>query len=181
MAASDQTYRNQKKLDVVFGVSCGLMLLSIGLMFWDDYNRPYKKEQRIFRDVREAMAQRAALAAIPDPQLIAAAQKEVQDAEQEQDDSAIAGIERDMQEMLADKMLKERAYQTVKADYDSFNSLYDIAVEKHGKTSPEAAEYRRKIDDARKRLGAAQADFDEIRLRFEMKQLEKVTREKRLK
>ena len=45
MAASDQTYRNQRTLDVVFGVSCLLMLVSIVWMFAQDYYRPFKVEQ----------------------------------------------------------------------------------------------------------------------------------------
>ena len=67
MAATDQTYRNQKRLDTVFGVSCVVMLISIIWMFADDYNREWKKEQRAFRDVEEAMAERFALAKLPDP------------------------------------------------------------------------------------------------------------------
>jgi hypothetical protein len=36
MAATDQPYRNQNTLDVVFGVSCVLMLVTTGWMFWQD-------------------------------------------------------------------------------------------------------------------------------------------------
>ena len=46
MAATDQFYRKQKTLDVVFAVSCILMLVCTVWMFWDDYNRPWKKDQR---------------------------------------------------------------------------------------------------------------------------------------
>ena len=45
MAATDQTYRDQKILDVVFGVSCALMLITTGWMFWQDYNRDWKAGQ----------------------------------------------------------------------------------------------------------------------------------------
>ncbi len=55
MAATDQTYRNQKTLDVVFAVSCILMLIGTLWMFWQDYDRPFKHVQREFRDVEEAM------------------------------------------------------------------------------------------------------------------------------
>src|SRR5579859_5983769 len=79
MAASDQTYRNQKALDVVFGVSCVLMLASIVWMFADDYNRSWKKEQRAFRDVQEAMDERFALSRLPDPAELIVAEKRVSD------------------------------------------------------------------------------------------------------
>src|SRR3954470_3380314 len=65
MAASDQTYRNLKALHVVFAVSSVAMLVTTGWMFWDDYNRPFKKEQRVFRDVETEMAKRAMLTAAP--------------------------------------------------------------------------------------------------------------------
>ncbi len=65
MAATDQAYRNQYRLDIVFAVSSILMLLSIVWMLVDDYRREYKTEQRIFRDVEMAMAQRDALSKLP--------------------------------------------------------------------------------------------------------------------
>jgi cytochrome c2 len=65
MAATDQPYRSQKTLDVVFAVSAVLMLLSMVWMFADDYNREYKTEQREFRDVVAALAQRSALEQLP--------------------------------------------------------------------------------------------------------------------
>ena len=51
MAASDKTYRSQKSLHVVFALSSLAMLVTTVWMFWDDYNRPYKKEQKLFRHV----------------------------------------------------------------------------------------------------------------------------------
>ena len=51
MAASDQTYRNQRRLDLVFGISSLLMLIAIVLLFAQDYFQPWKTEQRTFRDV----------------------------------------------------------------------------------------------------------------------------------
>ena len=65
MAASAQPYRNQRRLDIAFGVSSVLMLFSIVWMFVDDYNREWKPEQRRFRDVETAMSQRLALEQIP--------------------------------------------------------------------------------------------------------------------
>jgi cbb3-type cytochrome oxidase cytochrome c subunit len=65
MAASDQTYRSQKTLDVVFAVSGILMLLSLVWMFAADYFREFKTEQRRFRDVEAAMGERDLLTALP--------------------------------------------------------------------------------------------------------------------
>src|SRR6266478_2103551 len=65
MAASDQTYRKQTALHLVFAVSSVAMLAATVWMFWDDYNRPFKKEQRVFREVEEELAKRDLLAAAP--------------------------------------------------------------------------------------------------------------------
>jgi hypothetical protein len=57
MAATDQTYRNQKALDIVFAASSVALLLSMIWMFVQDYNREWKTEQREFRDVDPEFAQ----------------------------------------------------------------------------------------------------------------------------
>ena len=66
MAATDKHYRDQYTLDMVFALSSILMLVSIVWMFMQDYHREYKDEQRSFRDVEAALAQRAALDQMPD-------------------------------------------------------------------------------------------------------------------
>src|SRR5436305_13583855 len=66
MAASDKTYRNQKALDVVFGVSSLALLVSMIWMFVQDYNRPWKAEQRAFRDVEAAMFTWQTVSSLPD-------------------------------------------------------------------------------------------------------------------
>src|SRR5437879_5512040 len=65
MAATDKPFNNQRTLDIVFGVSNILMLLSIVWMFSQDHFREYKVEQRFFREVEVAIAQRAALEQLP--------------------------------------------------------------------------------------------------------------------
>src|SRR5437660_11983754 len=77
MAATDQTYRSQRTLDVVFAASCVLMLLSTVWMLWDDYNRPWKAEQRRFRDVETARNQRLMLEQLPDPEEVTVRTEEV--------------------------------------------------------------------------------------------------------
>src|SRR5437763_15433246 len=80
MAATDQTYRNQRTLDIVFGASCVLMLVSVVWMFAQDYNREFKHVQREFRDVDEALTQRTMLEKMPAPADLERASKEVMEA-----------------------------------------------------------------------------------------------------
>src|SRR5438552_16000804 len=65
MAATDKPYRDQNTLDIVFALSNILMLVSIVWMFMQDYDREFKHEQRAFRDVEAALAQRQALDQMP--------------------------------------------------------------------------------------------------------------------
>ncbi len=66
MAATDQFYRKQKTLDVVFAVSCVLMLISTIWMLVQDYNREFKQIQRDFRDVEATLNDRMMLAKLPE-------------------------------------------------------------------------------------------------------------------
>ena len=54
MAATDKHYRDQNSLDVVFALSSIAMFVGLVLMLVQDYNREYKQEQRVFRDVEVA-------------------------------------------------------------------------------------------------------------------------------
>ncbi len=67
MAATDQHYRSQRTLDIVFGVSCAAMLLSTIWMLVQDFNREFKAVQRKFRDVEATLAERDAVDKLPDP------------------------------------------------------------------------------------------------------------------
>src|ERR1700730_14748781 len=100
MAATDQFYRRQYGLDVVFAVSSLLMLVSIVWMFVQDYNREFKDEQRSFRDVEAALAQRQALDQMPSFVEFERAQQAVEEARDfrnsEKVGQAIAALEGDL-------------------------------------------------------------------------------------
>src|SRR5437660_846655 len=130
MAATDQTYRDQKALDIVFAVSCLLMLASILWMFAQDYNREYKTEQRQFRDVESALAQRIALQKLPSITEFKAAKKAIEDARKKRskNEERIQKLEQEIRALLPDKERSEQHYQTIKADLDSRTSFYDNAM-----------------------------------------------------
>src|SRR5229473_1182010 len=83
MAATDQKYRNQKTLDVVFAVSCLLMFFSIMWMLYDDYNRPFKQVQRKFRDVETGIFENAMLDRLPDKDQM----KQIEETQQQIDEA----------------------------------------------------------------------------------------------
>src|SRR5436190_21437524 len=132
MAATDKNYRSSKALDIVFGATCLLMLVSLVWMFVQDYDRGFKVEQRRFRDVEEAVAERQTLRLVPDEktrQAIKAAEERLAKARRERDAKS-AELARQVADVLPQKVKSEARAQSIKADYDSKMSIYNIAVEK---------------------------------------------------
>ncbi len=164
MAATDQTYRSQHGLDIVFAVSSLAMLLSIVWMFVDDYNRPYKVEQRDFRAVETALAQRQAVAQIPARADFEREKAAFEAARKDYESEANQGKLRELKYELAQlRPLRERAeakYQTIKADLESANSFYNIAQEQND--SDGVDKYGKRIRTLGEQLMAQQAERDGI-------------------
>src|SRR6516162_8227358 len=80
MAATDQTYRSQKVLHVVFGVTSLAMLLSVILMMVQDYYKEFKPIQRKFRTVEVGVNERLMLEQLPDQSEVDQRIKELEDA-----------------------------------------------------------------------------------------------------
>src|SRR5688572_8665096 len=118
MAATDQHYRNQKTLDIVFAVSCIAMLLSTIWMFWDDYNKQWKKEQRAFRDVEEALNERAMLARLPNKDDVLKKTAAIKAAREalEKEQKAVAD---EWSKLQARRDIQDAKYRSIKADYDA--------------------------------------------------------------
>jgi mono/diheme cytochrome c family protein len=128
MAATDKTYRPQHTLDIVFAVSCVLMLVSVIWMFAADYDREFKHIQRQFRDVDDALTERTLIQKIPDPAKVTEASEAVTNARKELD-AVKARNASALSSLLKDKARAEARAQSIKADYDSVSSLYNIDIE----------------------------------------------------
>lgn len=164
MAATDQTYRNQRTLDIVFAVSGVLMLISIVGMFAQDYYREFKKDQRLFREVEEAIADRQALRALPDPALVDRAEAEVEAARKivQERQADIDKLDRQMKDVLPEKVRREADYQALKADYDSLVSLYNIDVDHYGEDSSQARAKKNQIEVMQAQLGEKQGAVQQV-------------------
>jgi mono/diheme cytochrome c family protein len=171
MAATDKTYRSQKGLDVVFGVSCFLLLATTVWMFVQDYNRDFKAVQRKFRDVESAMAERDMLDKLPDPNTVYALRQSVDEARAERDarKKEVAAKESDI---LKRRERQDDKKRLLKADYDSLMSYYNIDAE-HWGWAPHGTPERekrgkmldadqKKLDELKKKLDQAEKDLDEI-------------------
>jgi mono/diheme cytochrome c family protein len=170
MAATDQTYRNQRALDIVFAASCFLMLVSVLWMFAQDYNREFKTVQRQFRDVEAARNERLMLEKLPTPEQVEEKRKAVADARREVD-RVRAEVQPVQRELTAKKDLKDDEYRSIKEQYDSKMSYRDIAAEQEGRATDSTVKERlRKDVEARDtalrqlqaRLTKAQEELDQI-------------------
>jgi cbb3-type cytochrome oxidase cytochrome c subunit len=170
MAASDQPYRSQKTLDIVFAVSCVLMLLSCVWMFVQDYARDWKGDQRKFRDVETAVTERLMLERLPDPKVVGEKRHAAEAARKEFND-AKAAVDREDTRLQAEHERADTAYRSVKAEYDSKVSLYDICNEEIGHATDPAAKARleqerttrrAELDKLQNQLYAALQNVDDI-------------------
>jgi hypothetical protein len=142
MAATDQPYRSQRILDIVFAVSCVVMLLSVVVMFAQDYYRPFKVEQREFRNVETAVFERSMIDRLPDEETIAAVEEtgkklaEARKAVEEENEK----ISRQMRGFQAERVRLEAELQSIKATYDSLASLRDIDADAEHTQAADAKE-----------------------------------------
>jgi mono/diheme cytochrome c family protein len=167
MAATDQTYRNQKKLDFVFGVSCVLMLGSVLWMFAQDYNREWKTVQREFRDVEEALNEHMMLKTMPSRDAMEEKNKAARQARNRLETvrDKIGDKER---QLLAQRDTQDNKYRSIKAEFDSKMSYYNIAYEHYGRAdSKHRVELKKDLDRRKedldrlqKELADAQDDLD---------------------
>jgi mono/diheme cytochrome c family protein/cbb3-type cytochrome oxidase cytochrome c subunit len=170
MAATDKPYRNQKTLDIVFAVSCILMLLSGVWMIVQDYDRDWKGDQRKFRDVETAVSERLMLEKLPDAGIVATKRQAAEEARKEFD-KAKAEVDREDTRLAAEHEKADTKYRSLKAEFDSKMSLYDILNEEIGKTTDKKAlaelekerkSQREELDKLQNDLYAALGDIERI-------------------
>src|SRR5689334_3996157 len=113
MAATDQKYRNPKTLDLVFGVSCVLMLLTALWMFAQDYNREYKTVQRDFRDVEETLNEHMMLEKLPSKEAVADKQRALNRARARLE-KAKDKVRDDELRLMAQRDTQDNAYRSIK-------------------------------------------------------------------
>src|SRR5437588_1647658 len=172
MAATDKTYRSQHTLDIVFAISSLAMLASIIWMFVDDYNRPYKAEQRSFREVESGLAQRLALSQLPTKaefdEKKTAFDAALADYDKRKDE--LADLKRELARMKPTKESADADYNAIKATQSSVMSFYNIAKERSDEDA--ARDYAKQLQEIDARLATAQEKADEINAKMKEKQLQ---------
>ena len=157
MAATDQNYRNQKTLNVVFAVSCVLMFLSIIWMLVDDYNREFKGVQRDFRNVEAQLSLAQMLDTMPDPDALDTAQAKVLELRKARDDKR-KELESQHRDLIAKRDQAQATYQRWKADNDATASYLVI-----DKDAYEAAAAPKEKEAAKERVADREKQLNEIK------------------
>ncbi len=162
MAATDKTYYNQHKLDIWFGLTSVVMLVSVVIMMAQDYFRPFKDEQRAFRKVESAVAQRLAMADIPDEEKFQALEAALAQAQKQRNtqQGQIDKIKAQMQQLQPKKESSDAAFGAATARLDSKVSFFNIEAEHHGFDAANK-EYGKEIENLRAEKAAAKAAADE--------------------
>jgi mono/diheme cytochrome c family protein len=174
MAATDQNYRNQYLLDIVFAVSSILLLVSIVVMLaveqgymslGEANNKRWKEEQRVFRDVEVAMSLREALKKLPRlddfKKLLAVVDAAKADRKEKQRE--IDEYDRLIRAKLPAKEAADLDLTNLNAFLDSKKSFYDIEVE-HAKsaTAPTVLRYKNEVEELQQKVRIAQDKADAL-------------------
>lgn len=168
MAATDKPYRNQHKLNILFAISCVLMLLSILWMLERDYNRSYKEDQRTFRRAEELIFLRSMLTQLPSRQAVLAASDELAKARKALSEQE-AQFADQQQSLNVQISLAKAEHQNWKALYDSRMSYRNLAAEQYGEESEEVKKYEQMLNpggEIKDNLDRAQKDLDELEKRL---------------
>lgn len=180
MAASDQYYRSQKTLDIVFAATSTFLLVSIIALFIQDYFRSWKPEQRNFRPVESGINLREAFADIPSKEKFDEARDQVDQARQERaaNKPKIDSLNRELALIAPKKLKKEQAAADVKSLVESRRSFFDIAVDQEGINSANAKKWKAELTKYQEQFATAQAEAEEITATFKEKQRERDALEK---
>jgi cbb3-type cytochrome oxidase cytochrome c subunit len=172
MPATEETYRRQPNLHIIFAISSIAMLLSIVWMIMADHLRPWKQVQREFQQVEREKLKAAEKEALKKQQSEAQAKidqidNEIKQAEQGATTryAEISRLDKDVNSASArtEKLDTQRRFK--KAELDSLRSLYDGMIERgeeiparqYLNTTVAAAD--RELTELSRRLEAAQNEL----------------------
>jgi len=179
MPASEETYRRQPTLHVVFAISSIAMLLSIVWMIMADHLRPWKQVQREFQHVEHDKLEATKQQKLQEQKETAQAKISEIDAKIEQAkqtaaqrDAEIKKIERELDRLggTTEKLDTSRKFK--KAELDSLRSLYDGMIERGEER--EARHYlNTTVAKAERELNDLSKELEESQTKLKTKEAEK--------
>ncbi len=182
MPATEETYRPQPILHLVFAISSIAMLLSIVWMVAADHFRPWKQVQREFQEVERQKLEKSHEEKLAEQQKKNQAQIDEVDAKIKQAqesaearDSEIRQLDRELDKQGGEVQLLDMQRRFKKAELDSKRSFYDGMIERNDEagarsylaTVVSGAErdldvLSKKLEAAEKQKNATEARKDEL-------------------
>jgi cbb3-type cytochrome oxidase cytochrome c subunit/peptidoglycan hydrolase CwlO-like protein len=168
MPATEETYRRQSTLHLIFAVSSIAMLLTSVWMIMADHLRPWKQVQRQFQDVETAKLEASRRQKLQEQQAkhqaeIQAIDREIAEAEKAAETNAgpIRQKEREIERTKGEFQRLDTAKRFQKAELDSLRSFYDGMIDRDERA--EAARYvQSKIVPAEKELQRLTVAFEDV-------------------
>lgn len=166
MAASEETYRSQPTLHVVFAISSIAMTAAIVWMILADHNRPWKTVQREFQVIerQKLEADKAAQEKKVNEAEKKAAEADIAKAQQtkEQNTKELRALKSQLDKATGLFQKLDTAKKFQKAELDSQRSLYDGMIDL-GQESEAKAYIRSTIQPSEKRLNELTVQYDDAK------------------
>ncbi|QEH36868.1 Cytochrome c [Aquisphaera giovannonii] len=179
MPASEETYRSQPVLHIVFAVSSIAMTLAIVWMIMADHLRPWKEVQREFQRVERAKLEASEQEALTKQKETAQAKIESIDAEIKQAEAnagsrraELRKVEGELAGLKANAEGLDTSRKFKKAELDSLRSFYDGMIER-GEEGRARRYLNTTIADAEKQLGDLSRQLEQAQSDLKKKQAQK--------
>src|SRR5271157_4381414 len=179
MPASEETYRRQPTLHIMFAISSIAMTLSIIWMIMADHLRPWKQVQREFHVVEREKLKAVEQATLEKRQgdvqnQINELDRKIKEAEQgaAQRAADLNRLDKELNTLLArtEKLDTRRKFK--KAELDSLRSLYDGLIER-GEEREARAYLNSTVSKAEQQLAGLSRELEEAQANFKLKDDEK--------
>jgi len=166
MPATEETYRRQPTLHVIFAISSIVMMIVIVWMIMADHLRPWKTFQREFHKIEEAKLRATEKQKLEEQKQVHQSKiddlnKRIEVAKQSRYTNAgeLKKVEAELKKVGGDYERLDTAKKFQKAELDSQRSLYDGMIDRDEKR--EARLYRQSI------IVGSERKLDELSLEFE--------------
>ena len=181
MPASEETYRRQPILHIIFAISSIAMTLSIVWMIMADHLRPWKQVQRDFQVLESEKLKAAEEEKFNDQEKNAKTQIDQIDAQIKAAEENAAQRSADLRKLegelkgLAAKTEKlDTSRKFKKAELDSLRSLYDGMIER-GEDIPARRYLNTTVAKAEQELGELSRSLEESQINLKQKEGQKAT------
>ena len=141
------------------------MLVCTIWMLVADYRREFKTVQRNFRDVETVLDERQMIDQLPDPVEVKEKQKAVEEKRKAVEEAKKKVVPDDLR-LTAQRDIRTDVYQTIKADFDSKTSFYNIEISERDQAGLSQSVRRERAE----RVAARKLEIDKLQAKLDAAQ-----------